>query len=171
MAQIIMIEGIDRVGKTTLANMLRKDYGFKVFKDKSFYQNIDMYASVEKVITFLEMVKQMDLTVICDRSYLSEVVYSVADRHHSPIQAHMYFDIITNYIRNLMNDGNLSVLLIYVKPSNINLSGKLHGCLQSKHNELYDAYYDIIGFDKKVCQWETLGTTVKEIKEWSDKHA
>lgn len=171
MAQIIMIEGIDRVGKTTLANMLKNKYGFKVFKDKNYYQKVDVYASVEKVITFLEMVKQLDLTVVCDRSYLTEVVYSVAERCQSPIQAHMYFDMINQYIINIMQNENLNVLLIYVKPSDINLSGKLHGCMQLKHNELYDAYYDIITFDKKVCQWETLGTTVKEIKEWSDKHA
>ena len=35
MAQIIMIEGIDRVGKTTLIKLLEKKYGFVSFKDKS----------------------------------------------------------------------------------------------------------------------------------------
>lgn len=71
MAKIIAIEGIDRVGKTTLANMLNKRTNINIYKDYSHYNYYDsnLISVVEKTFTFIEVVKQLNLDVICDRFF------------------------------------------------------------------------------------------------------
>lgn len=168
MAQIIMIEGIDRVGKTTLIKLLEKKYDFVSFKDKSYFDfNAHSYiTNVEKVVTFLEMVKQLNLTIVCDRCFLSEVVYSFVERKRD--DAFIFYDTMCKYIKDMIKNDGLKVLLVYVKPVDIYYSALLHGKLQEKHDKMYERIYKAIEFDKKECNYNNLNEIAAEIKGWSE---
>ena len=77
--KIIIIDGIDKVGKTTIAAALSKEIGIPVFKRKNVKKNydfiVDLFYSIESYLQFLE---QTRYSVIFDRLYPSEYAYSRA---------------------------------------------------------------------------------------------
>lgn len=72
---IIIVEGIDRVGKTTLCEKLSKELGFSIFKDKWRGPTNDQLAIKEKFNTLLNVIATYD-NIIIDRFHLTELVYN-----------------------------------------------------------------------------------------------
>lgn len=130
---IIIIEGIDRVGKTTLANKLQKELNYPIFKDLPKYINTDFKnsdvntAKIDLLINLFE--NNIIKDVILDRGHFTEYVYGIVNRNY-----------INNYIQDM--DERLSKLnnltLIYVKPEDLNRSIKEHGSDLTQHNNLME---------------------------------
>ena len=97
---VIIIEGIDRVGKTTLANLIKRKFDAKVFKDKMFVAEDmkDRILITEKIATIVNMLKlwPIDKMLVIDRFHLSEVVYGDLDREY--INKDIKIDIYTKDI-------------------------------------------------------------------------
>lgn len=164
MAKIIMIEGIDRVGKTTLANILKAKLGIGIFKDFSVTSGNDITANIEKMATLINIVEQLDLDIICDRSYLTEYVYSfVEKRTENP---KFFYEYVTKMLFEKVQQKKVAILLVYVRPSDIKLSQELHGSSLTEHNIKYNDIYEKVPYSKIVCSWDTLLGAVEAISDW-----
>ena len=164
MAKIIAIEGIDRVGKTTLAKILSNETGMHIYKDHGYYDHnhSNLISVVEKTFTFIEVVKQLDLNVICDRFFLTEVVYSAIERNRDYVDE--YFNIIHNKLIEEQKNEKIDITIIYVKPANIELSASLNGKNQSQHDELFQEYCNKLKLKTIFCDWSTLVDVVAWLK-------
>ena len=84
---IVVVEGIDRVGKTTLVNKLVKA-GFISLKDefvlsKTLIDDFSSY-SIGKCDSFVAIAKKLDAegkNIVIDRLHLTELVYGEFIRH------------------------------------------------------------------------------------------
>lgn len=129
---IIIIEGIDRVGKTTLAKKISKTYNYPLFKDNPKYNTIytDKTINSEKINLLLNLMEINALqNIILDRGHFTEYVYGIVDRNYEN-------NDIWGFDERLANLNN--VLLIYVKPEDLNRSIIEHGSDLTLHNQLMD---------------------------------
>lgn len=131
---IVVVEGIDRVGKTTLVNKLVK-LGFVEMKDKfeidGFIHEFDDY-SIGKCESFVQAAKELDkqgYNVVIDRLHLTEYVYGMVRNRGVNQHAVWAVDMLLT---------NLNALLCYVRPADIEISNGLAGLDQAKYNELFD---------------------------------
>ncbi len=142
MAKVVIVEGVDRVGKTTFIDKFVEAYpGFKRFKHKQSdfgYGNMDNVNETDKMLQLLEMVKLLDGNVIFDRFHLSNAIYGYLDRDYDIKQVTKSLETIENRMMDLFGDDNL--LLVYVKPEDIIRSSVEHG----KDLTDYDEFMDLV---------------------------
>ena len=131
---IVVVEGIDRVGKTTLVNKLVKA-GFINLKDEfiinEFVEKFDDY-SIGKCESFVQAAKKLEEqghNVVIDRLHLTEYVYGTIRNRGVNEQAVWAMDMILT---------NLNALLCYVRPSNIEISNNEAGLNQEKYDEMFE---------------------------------
>ena len=131
---IVVVEGIDRVGKTTLVNKLVKA-GFISLKDKfiinEFVEKFDDY-SIGKCESFVQAAKNLEEqghNVVIDRLHLTEYVYGTIRNRGVNEQAVWAIDMILT---------NLNAILCYVRPSNIEISNNEAGLNQEKYDEMFE---------------------------------
>lgn len=86
---IIIVEGIDRVGKTTLCEMIEEHYkeslNIKRFRDNTRYahNHNDMMVNTEKNNTIVSMIEEDIIhNIILDRFHITEFVYGAVDRSY-----------------------------------------------------------------------------------------
>lgn len=135
---IIIIEGIDRAGKTTLCNMLANKYGFPIFKDDQRYmysaENRVIDVNTEKLNSALNMIERKCVdNIIFDRFHLTEYVYGVCDRKY--INKH-----IEELDKRLAADPR--VLMILVNPIDIDRASEEHGSNLKSHMVMYNTKYN-----------------------------
>lgn len=135
---IYVVEGIDRVGKTTLCEMLSKSTSTKVFKhDCSFfpYDKMDNDNETDKMMQLVELATTTNSDIIFDRFHLSDFAYGITKRHYDGAVA------LKNF---LMIDRKLSevgAVLIVVRPESIDKSSEEHGSdLREVHSYISIAY-------------------------------
>ena len=171
---IIIVEGIDRVGKTTLVNKLTKECNIKPFIDSYLsFEYIDLegfvayvdgcrdniIANTEKInslINFFEQFSDKIGNVLLDRFHVSEYVYGLCDRKYISREV---FDMFDERL------SKLNTLIVYVEPKDLDWSSEQHGSSLKKHN---GAFNYIIGKTKCEvirCNFDTLDETVLKIKE------
>ena len=131
---IVVVEGIDRVGKTTLVNKLVKA-GFINLKDEfiinEFVEKFDDY-SIGKCESFVQAAKNLEEqghNVVIDRLHLTEYVYGTIRNRGVNEQAVWAMDMILT---------NLNAILCYVRPSNIEISNNEAGLNQEKYDEMFE---------------------------------
>lgn len=146
--KIIVVEGIDRVGKTTLCNMLKEVFGdkAKMFKDDfaNFMQSctnneksIAAYSSMNSIIGLSNSLGYDDEVLILDRFHATEFVYGIIEREANEIESLQRFNEIEKKLEMLEKD----YLYVYIKPTNVTLSSKLHGSDLQKHDEEFEFIY------------------------------
>ncbi len=72
MYKLIVLEGIDKSGKSTIARWLQEHHGFEVIKTNAPKQGEDVFQSY---LNTLERVRQMNHDVVIDRFHWGELVY------------------------------------------------------------------------------------------------
>ena len=160
---IIVVEGIDRVGKTTLCDMIEERYrnvlDFMRFRDDTRYAHShgDRLVNTEKINTLQNLMEAGFVdNIILDRYHITEFVYGGVERNYKNIDM---FDI----------DERLSkmgaVILIYVVPTDVEKSSREHGVNLSRHLAWYNDFYDhITKIEKKVkVGYETLDAALTYI--------
>lgn len=163
---IVVVEGIDRVGKTTLVNKLVEG-GFISMKDQFVINKsaqFDSFAdySVGKCESFVVMAKMLSdqgKHVVIDRLHLTELVYGTINRSGN-----------TNELACLSVDLMLEeagALLCLVEPSNIELSNQLANANQEKHAELFNHYYNLTSITRKMrCDYENITKAANYILDY-----
>ena len=167
---IVIVEGIDRVGKTTLVNKLVQG-GFINFKDEFILgdhnlliDNFEDY-SVGKCESFYVLAKSLSdsgKNVVIDRLYLTELVYGACDRLGSNQVACFGLDTLFE------NEG---AILCWVKANDLELSNKLAGVDQTKKEDMFKFYFDLSSNTNKIiCDYTTIDATANEILSRASKY-
>lgn len=159
MSKIIIVEGIDRIGKSTLCKLLSKKYDIPIFKENPYYGWYQRQRIVEKMFTIMNMVEQLNLSIIIDRFYLTEFVYGYLNRKEEIDK--LLFDRIESKL-NLLNTA-----LILVNPENVKVSSLQHGSDLSQHEKLFtDLFWDSSINKKVTTVYKDFEKTSEELKEW-----
>lgn len=157
---IMIIEGIDRVGKTTLINKLKAYYSTfeemdisvikasfncsnpteKVFQEK-IYTTLCMFRDLEKCIS-------NDSLILMDRFYMTEEVYGLVDRG--------YQTKVSDLSEIMLSKLDMNVITIYVEPVNLLESEKKHGTKLSNHLKIFENVL-------KLTKLKTVRTNYDEI--------
>lgn len=152
---IVVVEGIDRVGKTTLVNKL-VDAGFISLKDeflldKSLVDNFNDY-SIGKCESFVKLAKelhQQGKNVVIDRLHLTEYVYGIVERGGCNEKAVWMIDMM------LACQG---AVLCYITPSNWELTKELSGADQTQHAKYFDLAYGLSSMSHLKFTYEEIDT-------------
>lgn len=157
---IIVVEGIDRVGKTTLCNKLSKELNIPIYKHDikvCDYDKMDNINETDKMLQLLDMVDLLDGDIIFDRLHFSESAYGIVERHYDVTAAYDNFKLIDDRL------SKLNALLVFVHPTDVYRSSKEHGLDLTQHLSymedcLTKSNLTIIG-----CTYLTIDDAVKEI--------
>lgn len=161
---VIVVEGIDRVGKTTLCEMIEQQFSdmqLLRFRDDTRYihHHKDMYVNTEKINTLQNLMEAGFVdNIILDRYHITEFVYGSVERSY---KNENMFDIDTR----LAVMG--TVILVYVVPTDIKASSSEHGKNLERHLKWYEDFYNNITQikDKIKVDYETLGDALDFINE------
>lgn len=122
MPTIVIVEGVDRSGKTTVANALSKALKIPVFRNKEFGFENECHIrgavyETQKMWLMLNMVETLNADVIFDRLHLSEYVYGMIERGY-----------INNNVWKIDDRlKSLDAVIVHVRPYDIESSSLLHG--------------------------------------------
>ena len=162
---IIIIEGIDRVGKTTLANKLSSELNIPIFKKDRIGKNKDIsYNSM--VVNFGNATGLLDMwnwsefnaDIIVDRFHWTESVYGTIERHPD---TRFYMDII----EKIMMLKKEKYLMIYMRPTSIERSSEEHGKDLSEHLKRFDELATNTELDLIIGDYNQIDDIVKTVKE------
>lgn len=162
---IIIVEGVDRVGKTSLCEQIieaaNKNEGIELkrFRDDTRYYKYthdDRKLNTEKANTLTNLIEnKMVDNIIIDRFHLTEYIYGLADRA---------------YINNAMVDidDRLSkldnVLLIYVQPQDIDWSSEQHGSCLRFHDSMMAGFYNYSKIKMKIkCEFNFFSQVTSKV--------
>lgn len=160
---IVIVEGIDRVGKTTLCNKLKEELNIPIHKCNNAFvktKDMDNYNESDKIIITYQILKETNSSIILDRNYLSDYVYGTLERKYNENDANKNFNIIDDFVSEIED-----VFLILVKSTDINRSSEEHGKDLSKHEEMFENIYRISKIKNKWrCTYNTLDEAILFIK-------
>lgn len=177
---IIVVEGIDRVGKTTLCNKLKDDlsnFNVFIFKDERMkeLEQLKNYQKLEPAMssmnTIINMYQQLrdnkveNVTFILDRFHATEYVYGVLERNYFPGVAKDYFDAIEKKLEQLETLDGEEYLFVLVEPIDLDKSSQEHGKELRMHQTVFDALFNMIPENNKMkTDFNHLDETAKEIE-------
>lgn len=161
---IIIIEGIDRVGKTTLANKLSKELNIPVFKKDRIGKKDTTYDSM--IVNFGNASGLLDMwnwkgfkqDIIVDRFHWTESVYGSIERHP---ETSFYMDIIEKSM--LLNKEKY--LMVYMRPTSIERSSEEHGKDLSEYLKRFDELATNTQLDLIVGDYNQIDEIIKMVKE------
>lgn len=159
--RMIVIEGVDRVGKSTLADMLSAELNIPVIHDD--YINDDMgsqYVNVEKMRSIIAFAKQSHTDFISDRFHWSEAVYGVIERNHPNV------DLVQALDTMMHDDPEIDVLVIWVQSQDIKMSSAEHGKDLVKHEDTFNLLYEYTHHSRIKCTYGELRHATVEAKRW-----
>lgn len=157
---LIIVEGIDRVGKTTLCEMLSKSFGINIFKHDSKLFKLDKMDNdneTDKAIKIYEICKLLNGNLLLDRSYWSDFVYGVIERNYC----------VSNALENLKKIESIykdEAVIVYVRPVDLKLSSKLHGADLTKYNDLFESVRKVTKCKVIDCTYESLEKVIVELE-------
>lgn len=135
---IIIVEGIDRVGKTTLCNKISEELNVPIYKhigDFS-YHRMDNDNETDKMLQIIEVCRLTDSSIIFDRFHLTDFVYGEIERNYNIDKATQNFKEIDDMLSKMED-----VFLIEVLPTDIKRSSKEHGKDLSIYNDEFKQLY------------------------------
>ena len=157
---MIIVEGIDRVGKTTLVNLLKESTNMPVLNDTYLYETSNMRedkrVNVEKIKTIVNFARDVSDKFIVDRLHWSEMIYGYCDRKYD--NAVSVLDIEEELIK-------LGAKVILVVPTDLEESSRQHGNDLSKHARLFEVVFEDSKMKKFKCDYNTLSDAVRWVIE------
>lgn len=163
---IIIVEGIDRVGKTTLVNKLSEVLDIPVLKQTRIGGNkasapdivSTNYGRAAGLVDFWNK-KIFNIDMILDRFFWTEAVYNKCDRD---IESSL---IAAKGLDDVMQIPKDKYLIILVDPTDIKWSSEQHGKDLSHHRYWFNKLYNMSGLNKLRCNFNTIDDTVIEVKK------
>lgn len=162
---IIIIDSIDRVGKTTLANKLAKELNGNIYKHSikngSYSEMNDdsetcaMFALINLANTY------SDSVTIFDRFHLSNTIYGLIERDYDEIGAIVNFINLDNALSELDD-----VVLIKVNPTDLNMSSEQHGKDLTPYYNMFNKLYNMSNIKTKIeCDYNSINDVIKKLKK------
>lgn len=154
MNKIIIVEGISRVGKTTLCNKINKLYNIPIYKhNKNIIQYSDMNDrnEVEKMMVMLDVYRTIPSNIIFDRFHFSNTVYGILLRNYDINESINNIKIIEKYIKSI----NSRCILIKVSPTDIKESSRQYGKDLTQFENWFQKLYNISILEKYECDYNS----------------
>lgn len=174
---IIIIEGIDRVGKTTLAKLINKKFNIPIYKQEriggneiqlnvSCRNNGRLMKSSNLLMNYTRARTLVDFwnwsgykqDIILDRFHWTEAVYSLVDRHSPDVM-----QMMENVEREMLNQKD-KYFIIQVMPVEIKWSSREHGSDLTRHQKEFDKLYDKSELNKYRCTFYSYDLVLNEIE-------
>lgn len=133
---IILVDGIDRTGKTTLVERLSMEFNYPVFKDDTRYSlsHENMALNSEKLNTLINVIeKGLVKDAVFDRFHWTELIYGKVDRGYVNRDVYDMERRLENYS---IKTGNIAQVIMY--PDDIDKSSEEHGSRLNEHMFLFD---------------------------------
>lgn len=147
---IIIIDSIDRVGKTTLANKLAEKLGARIYKHaikngdysemKDDSETCAMFALINLATVYNDQI------TIFDRFHLSNTIYGMIKRNYDLVSSARNFNAIDSALSELGDD----VILIKVNPTDLERSSREHGSDLTPYYNLFNELYQKSNIKNKV---------------------
>lgn len=167
---VIIIEGIDRVGKTTLAKMLSVRFGIPILKQERIGGN-NQASNDNALINYGRALGLVDIfnsncftqNIILDRFHWTEAVYSLIDRHNVESMHNI------KQIERMMLEQKDKYLVIQVMPVDIKRCNKMHGSDLSRHQKEFDKLYEESKLNKYRCTYFSFDLCLDKIEKMLSK--
>lgn len=162
---VIVVEGIDRVGKTTLCSRLSYLSGYKILKKDRECADMDLpvdaktYATYGNAMGIVQMVNGgLAKDFIFDRFHWTEYVYGAIDRGSNLSLSLM------NLVEIEMLKAKDNWLMVYVKPADLAKSSIEHGKNLSRHYNMYNKLFENTNLRTVVVNgYEDIDNAIKSI--------
>lgn len=154
---MLIIEGIDGVGKTTLVEYLQ-NCGMKKFHFDYDSKNMDLLSKYMKVLSI------DDKEIVLDRSFISEMVYGPVIRKTCKLSLEDYTNLLIAY-------KNMGAKIIYLKaPKDILLQRRNedksdYETIVNHYEELNNQYDKIMEYSSNYIDVITINTYEENIEQ------
>lgn len=159
---IIIVEGIDRVGKTTLCNKLSKELNIPIYKHSQKvmdYSMMDNLNETDKMLQLLDICEITSANIIFDRFHFSDYVYGILERGY-------YAKIALENLRILDEKlFEMNAVIVYVHPTDIKMSSEQHGKDLIPYFKLMNNIRNMSKTSVYACDYDSIDDMVKKIKE------
>lgn len=162
--KLIIVEGIDRVGKTTLIQKIKERVNGNciVMKD-SYIDNGDINEAnaSEKLKTTLNMLdaierSKVDVTVILDRFHWTELVYGYVDRK--------YLNVYANEVDRHISLNYKDATIILVAPTNLKRSSDEHGKDLTAHDIFFMTLTKATNIKNvRICDYNSMKQVIEKL--------
>ena len=155
---MLIIEGIDGVGKTTLVEFLQC-FGMKKYHFDYDSQNMDLFSKYMKVLLSNET------ELVLDRSFISEMVYGPIIRNKCKLTLEDYTKLLVAY-------KNAGAKIIYLTaPKDILLKRRTdeksdYEVITNHYDELNKKYNEIIEYTSMYIDVITINTHKADIEQF-----
>lgn len=169
--KVIIVEGIDRVGKTTLINKLKEKANFVQYSYKNYFdttkkekvRNADPELTKKletreliSCLSWLEALKDTNINIVIDRLYFSEYAYGLVYRG--------YTNTICAEIDNKIKELGIDLLTVFVNPTNIEESMRQHGDRELLLvQDVFDSLKKLTVNKCLICDYNKIDATIAYI--------
>lgn len=143
---IVILEGLERTGKSTVAEILENDFGFIRFKDHNHLRFMDLKSIANRLDSTLSMLVSLDKAgknIVLDRFHISELIYGTNDRGYPDYDFdHIYYiDEVLSHLNTKLYllERNVNNEYVEAFPRKVNESGLLE--YQKKFRYAFDKSY------------------------------
>lgn len=143
---IVILEGLERTGKSTIAEILENNFGFIRFKDHNHLRFMDLKSIANRLDATLSMITALDkanIDVVLDRFHISELIYGENDRGYPDYNFdHIYYiDEVLSHLNTelYLLERNVNNEYVEAFPRKVNESGLLE--YQKKFRYAFDKSY------------------------------
>ena len=160
---IIIVEGISRVGKTTLCNKLKNKFGFPIYKHNNKivdYSKMKDDVEKEKMMCMIDVYKTIPSNIIFDRFHFSNAVYGILLRNYDKNRALNNIKEIEEYL-----NAAGKVILIKVSPTDLKESSKQYKKDLAPFESLMEELYDHSVLKKYECNYITQENLINTLIE------
>ena len=143
---IVILEGLERTGKSTVAEILENNFGFIRFKDHNHLRFMDLKSIANRLDSTLSMLVSLDKAgknIVLDRFHISELIYGSNDRGYRDYDFdHIYYiDEVLSHLNTKLYllERNVNNEYVEAFPRKVNESGLLE--YQKKFRYAFDKSY------------------------------
>ena len=143
---IVILEGLERTGKSTIAEILENNFGFIRFKDHNHLRLMDISSIANRLDSTLSMLVSLDKAgknIVLDRFHISELIYGTNDRGYRDYDfEHIYYiDEVLSHLNTKLYllERNVNNEYVEAFPRKVNESGLLE--YQKKFRYAFDKSY------------------------------
>lgn len=157
--EMLIVEGIDGVGKTTLVEHLQQDYGVKKYHFDYDLNNMDLLSKYMKVLS-----SEINDKLVLDRSFISEMVYGPVIRNSCKLSLEDYTKLLNAYKK-------IGARIIYlICPKEIllkrrNFDKSDYEIITNYYEKLKNKYDEIMEYSSKFIDVITINTYEENIEQ------
>ena len=145
--KLIIVEGVDKIGKTTMCGTLATHLDVHIYKrpsDEFDFTRLVCGGVGLETCKLLSHLRKTGASIIFDRLHLSEYVYGKINRHYDEMDNLCWFDAMEDFMQGL------DVTLILGRPCDLGFTNRAHGSDVRPYDEAFVKIFERSRIKKKV---------------------